>query len=248
MGRVAGARDDARRPRDQHLGRRRALARLRLGGRVRRRRPSSAPAAARGRLRVGRGAGRAARGVGARSAASTRATSCTARTSTWRCGCGWRAGASASCRGARVEHDYDVRQGRLQVVPTSSATAGGRCSAPTRAPLLALLAAGAAGLRARAAAGRRARRLAAGQAARAGAPCCARCRGRCARRRAVQAARAISRGAFAARAERVARLAVPRRRSHAPPVARAQARLLGRSSGGRWGGSRARPCAPRRGG
>ena len=48
---------------------------------------------------------------GTRSAASTPSTSCTARTSTCRCACASRAGASASVPGARVEHDYEFAKG-----------------------------------------------------------------------------------------------------------------------------------------
>ena len=95
----------------QHARRRRALARLRLGGRVRRagreRRPgeparSASPPAPRWSCGATRGT---------RSAASTPPTSCTARTSTSRCGCGSPAGASASCPAARVEHDYEFDKG-----------------------------------------------------------------------------------------------------------------------------------------
>ena len=48
---------------------------------------------------------------GTRSAASTRRSSCTARTSTSRCGCGWPAGASGIVPAARVEHDYEFDKG-----------------------------------------------------------------------------------------------------------------------------------------
>ena len=99
--------------RGQHARRRRALARLRLGGRAATRRPPTRERAATTTVgfAVGRGAGRAARGVGRGRRLRRPATSCTARTSTCRCGCGSRAGASASAPAARVEHDYEFAKG-----------------------------------------------------------------------------------------------------------------------------------------
>ena len=199
-------------------------------GGLRRAASAGARRAGRGRLRVRRGAGRAAGGVGRGRRLRRRATSCTARTSTSRCGCGSRAGASASCRRRACRARLRVREGRLQVVPTSSATAGGRCSATTRrrcsrcslpallASELALLAVAARGgwLGAKLRAQRRGAADAAdGAAAAARGP----------------AGRAGSRRAFVAGAERLARLAVP-------AADRAAAGAAGRATGGSCGGAR----------
>ena len=148
-----------------------------------------------------------------------------------RCGCGWRAGGSASCR-RRASSTTTSSPRATTSGSTSSATAGGRCSAPTRRALLALLAPGAAGLRGRAAARRVARRLAAARSCARRPRCCARCPRCCG-----AAARCRPRGAIApARVRRGARgvagLALPRGRGARPGRRRRAAPVLARRAGG----------------
>ena len=168
---------------------------------------------------------------GTRPAASTPATSCTARTSTCRCGCGSRAGASASVPARPRRARLRVRQGRLQVVPPRAQPlvdgarrlSRGRC---WRCSLPALLASELALLAVAARGGWLRAKLRAQLAVLRSLPWALR------RRRAVQAGRRDGADAFAARAERVARLAVPRR---APPACRARGRCRP-ATGGRCAG------------
>ena len=198
LGRVAGARDAGGRRAREHGRQRRALPRLRLGRRISTR---PWPTSTRGPREVGFApaprSSCAAR-PGTRSAASTSATSCTARTSTSSLRlrlAGWGVGIEPRRAGrARLR----VHQGRLQVVlPRAQPLVDAR-SAPIRRALLALLAPGAAGVRGRAPAGGVARRLAAARSCARRRPCCAGCRRSLRRRRVVQATRRIGAAAFAA--------------------------------------------------
>ena len=69
------------------------------------------PRAGRSRLRLRRRAGGATRGVGRGRRLRTARSSCTARISTSRCGCGWQAGGSGCLPAARVEHSYEFDKG-----------------------------------------------------------------------------------------------------------------------------------------
>ena len=131
VGRLAGARDAGRRRARQHGRQRRALARLRLGGRPGRARSPTSTAAPRGRLRLGRGAGRPPRGVG-RGGRLRRALLHVRRgPRPVAAAAAGRAGASASCR-PRASRTTTSSPRATTSGSTSSATAGGRCSAPTR--------------------------------------------------------------------------------------------------------------------
>ena len=96
---------------------------------------------------------------------------------------GW---ASGIVPAARVEHDYDVHQGRLQVVPPGAQPLVDGARRVSRAAAGAGRAARAAGVRGRAAR-RRARAAGCERSSARRRRCCAACRGRCARRRRVQA-------------------------------------------------------------
>ena len=113
---------------------------------------------------VGRLPGGAARRRGRRRAGSPAVTSCTTRTSTSRCGCGWRAGGSAWSRAAVVDHDYEFAKGaaKWRLLERNRWATIVRCYP---GPLLRAARARAAGHRGRAAAGRGRRRLAAAEAA-----------------------------------------------------------------------------------
>ncbi len=213
-------------------GRRHALARLRLGGRLRRAGRRGRPGAARGRRspRAPRSSCAARRGR-PRAASTPRYfmygedldLSLRLRLAGWGVGI-----VPGRARRARLR----VRQGRLQVVPPRAqplvdAARGyprrcSRCSLP-----------GAAGLRARAAAVAAARRLAAARSCARRPRCCARCRGRCAGAAPCRRRRGSAPRRFAGRAERLAGLAVPRRRSRGSRrCARPSARTGGSSGGG----------------
>ena len=156
--------------RGQHARRRRALARLRLGGRATASRsPTRRPRRPRGRVRLRRGAGRcgasawdAVGGFDARLLHVRR---------------GPRPVAAAAARGlGRRRRAGGARSSTTTSSPrattsgsTSSATAGGRCSAPTRRRCCALLAPALLASELALLRRRGARRLAAGEAARAGA-------------------------------------------------------------------------------
>ena len=193
LGRLAGARHAARRRAGQHGRQRHPLARDRLGGRAaaRRSRPSPARRARSPSPPAPRSSCAARRGtrVGGFDAALLHVRR---GPRPRRCGCGSRAGASASCP-PRASSTTTTSSRATTSGSTSSATAGGRCSAPTRRRCWSRLRRRCSRSRSRCCVAA-ARRLAAGEAARPGRRA-AHAAGRLRRRRACRPARVVPPGA-----------------------------------------------------